>query len=173
LTGDPVVDLRRDSVCLVPKSNCVPARRRSHCPTKKSPSCTPQDEWVACHPSFGLPKGRWRLPGSLAGVRFMPYCGRIERRIEQRHLTFPLVPKAVIEPCIAVKDARAKARMSGSGSRLLNRSFAPTFFLSNSGSFAHRDGGANGHGSNYLVEAQDHPLWFGCALSPPPSKPPA
>ena len=78
---------------------------------------------------------------------------------------FPLVPKAVIEPCIAVKDARAKARVSGSGSRLLNRSFAPTFFLSNSGSFAHRDGGANGHGSNYLVEAQDHPLWFGCALS--------
>ena len=40
---------------------------------------------------------------------------------------------------------------------LLNRSFAPTFLLSNSGSFAHRDKGANGHGSNYLVVAQDHP----------------
>ena len=28
-------------------------------------------------------------------------------------------------------------------------------------------------GLTYLVEAQDHPLWFGCALSPPPSNPPA
>ena len=50
----------------VTESKCVPARLRSHGPTKKSPSSrAPRDEWVACHP---LPQSGRGTPGRALGI---------------------------------------------------------------------------------------------------------